>query len=84
MLFEDEFPELAAFIQECYKTPKYMHPNLRNKFYFPPRIKNDRFIPYTLEELASFMYNKTHSSNVGRNDLCPCGSKKKYKKCCLY
>ncbi len=23
-----------------------------------------------------------HSSKVGRNDLCPCGSGKKYKKCC--
>ena len=22
------------------------------------------------------------SSDVGRNDLCPCGSGKKYKKCC--
>ena len=22
------------------------------------------------------------SSKVGRNDLCPCGSGKKYKKCC--
>jgi uncharacterized protein YecA (UPF0149 family) len=21
--------------------------------------------------------------NVGRNDLCPCGSGKKYKKCCM-
>lgn len=21
---------------------------------------------------------------IGRNDLCPCGSGKKYKKCCLY
>ena len=20
---------------------------------------------------------------IGRNDLCPCGSEKKYKKCCL-
>jgi hypothetical protein len=20
---------------------------------------------------------------IGRNELCPCGSKKKYKKCCL-
>lgn len=24
------------------------------------------------------------SSEVGRNDLCPCGSGKKYKKCCLH
>jgi len=25
----------------------------------------------------------TPARNVGRNDLCPCGSGKKYKKCCL-
>ena len=23
------------------------------------------------------------SSKIGRNDLCPCGSGKKYKKCCM-
>ena len=23
------------------------------------------------------------SNKVGRNDLCPCGSGKKYKKCCI-
>jgi preprotein translocase subunit SecA len=23
-----------------------------------------------------------HAANVGRNDPCPCGSGKKYKKCC--
>jgi uncharacterized protein YecA (UPF0149 family) len=23
------------------------------------------------------------SKNIGRNDPCPCGSGKKYKKCCL-
>ena len=23
-----------------------------------------------------------HASNIGRNDLCPCGSGKKYKHCC--
>lgn len=26
--------------------------------------------------------NIAHSAKVGRNDLCPCGSGKKYKKCC--
>lgn len=26
---------------------------------------------------------EVHSSQVGRNDPCPCGSGKKYKKCCL-
>ena len=24
-----------------------------------------------------------HYPNTGRNDLCPCGSGRKYKKCCL-
>ena len=27
--------------------------------------------------------NNRHSKKVGRNELCPCGSGKKYKKCCL-
>lgn len=26
---------------------------------------------------------KLESNNIGRNDLCSCGSGKKYKKCCL-
>jgi len=28
-------------------------------------------------------FRNTHLTNVGRNDPCPCGSGKKYKKCCL-
>jgi len=24
-----------------------------------------------------------NNKKVGRNDICPCGSNKKYKKCCL-
>ena len=32
------------------------------------------------EYRASLMYTKP--DNVGRNDACPCGSGKKYKKCC--
>ena len=27
--------------------------------------------------------NKVNSGKIGRNDLCPCGSGKKYKKCCM-
>jgi len=27
--------------------------------------------------------NRNQYKNIGRNDLCPCGSGKKYKKCCL-
>jgi len=28
-------------------------------------------------------FRNTHLTNVGRNDPCPCGSGKKFKKCCL-
>jgi len=34
----------------------------------------DTFIP-TPEQLKR--------NRIGRNDLCPCGSKKKFKKCCM-
>ena len=32
---------------------------------------------YSIDE-----YNKMKKKKIGRNDLCPCGSGKKYKKCC--
>lgn len=35
---------------------------------------------FHLEPLAPFKYS---SPKVGRNDPCPCGSGKKYKKCCF-
>ncbi len=43
------------------------------------------------EQMMNVVSNKEEShkkegidySNVGRNDLCPCGSGKKYKKCCM-
>jgi uncharacterized protein YecA (UPF0149 family) len=39
-------------------------------------------------QLAQFMPRKPKQmvrehGKIGRNDLCPCGSGKKYKKCCL-
>lgn len=35
-----------------------------------------------LERLNNFNV-KRNNPEVGRNDPCPCGSGKKYKKCCL-
>ena len=38
------------------------------------------------EEAADFYYAEPVSNpfrNVGRNDPCPCGSGKKFKRCCL-
>jgi len=36
-----------------------------------------------VEELLKSSKNYSSRSLVGRNDLCPCGSGKKYKKCCI-
>lgn len=36
-----------------------------------------------LETLQSTGITKVNDINVGRNDPCPCGSGKKYKKCCI-
>lgn len=44
-----------------------------NKYYHE-KIKNIRIAGRTNDYLLT---------NIGRNDTCPCGSGKKYKKCCL-
>jgi hypothetical protein len=42
---------------------------------FSPETNSKKFL--------SVGYEQEHKSKVGRNDPCPCGSGKKYKKCCL-
>ena len=39
-------------------------------------------IDKTLIAWGKTQYLTVHASKTGRNDLCPCGSGKKYKKCC--
>jgi hypothetical protein len=40
--------------------------------------------PEKLANLSTITSAKKKKKKLGRNDLCPCGSGKKYKKCCLY
>lgn len=56
------------------------------KFSFD-KIKSDEmdeFVSYgrELAEKRLAKYRSTHKEKIGRNQLCPCGSGKKYKKCC--
>jgi uncharacterized protein YecA (UPF0149 family) len=37
---------------------------------------------FELEQTDAKVVNLTTRMKVGRNDPCPCGSGKKYKKCC--
>ena len=45
-------------------------------------LHNERLRQSLLREIAVSDGKTVHSAKVGRNDLCPCGSGKKYKKCC--
>ncbi|MDF9409965.1 MAG: hypothetical protein A4E52_01007 [Pelotomaculum sp. PtaB.Bin013] len=38
--------------------------------------------PFKLNQTDSNIYNIRTGAKIGRNDPCPCGSGKKYKKCC--
>ncbi|WP_338134148.1 SEC-C metal-binding domain-containing protein [Brevibacillus laterosporus] len=38
-------------------------------------------VEYAESRIASFK-KQTGANKIGRNDLCPCGSGKKYKRCC--
>jgi preprotein translocase subunit SecA len=35
------------------------------------------------EALTDFSHGTVHHTKIGRNSLCPCGSGKKFKKCCI-
>jgi len=36
------------------------------------------------QEMAEDGFIETKRIKIGRNDICPCGSKKKFKKCCIH
>ena len=47
------------------------------------RLMNVVKDPFTLWNVDELSIISPEYKNIGRNDLCPCGSGKKYKKCCL-
>jgi predicted aspartyl protease len=44
--------------------------------------KGETKIVYRKPSMGEFSYEPAKGGNVGRNDLCPCGSGRKYKHCC--
>jgi uncharacterized protein YchJ len=57
---------------------------------FKPSFKGKRIYPYILPMSPKYVkaikpelhQKKKDERKVGRNDPCPCGSGRKYKKCC--
>ena len=53
-----------------------IHQNIERK-----EVKKEKLL--TNEDKSTTLKKKpTHTKKIGRNDLCPCGSGKKYKQCC--
>ena len=87
------FPQNAeAIIRKILNRPEFI---LEKDFdslmdEFKPSFKGKRIYPYMLPMSHKFIeamrskpdLKKGNGKKVGRNDPCPCGSGKKYKKCC--
>lgn len=84
-LMEQGFPELEEWRQEIREK------NRRKPFHFGGEVRQ---APAPTAPRPAFLANGGFSAQslqtqlladrkVGRNDLCPCGSGKKYKKCCI-
>ena len=63
---ENQLNELVLLITDCYNNTRLWS----NKGYTPAELARLSKMP------------KAKSQKIGRNDPCPCGSGKKYKKCC--
>jgi uncharacterized protein YchJ len=88
-----KYPQNAEFvIRKILDRPEFI---LEKEFdslmdEFKPSFKGKRIYPYILPMSPRFVkamrpelyQNKKDEPKVGRNDPCPCGSGKKYKKCC--
>jgi preprotein translocase subunit SecA len=46
-----------------------------------PTVSGDESVSSQMQQEATRQEPATHGSKVGRNDPCPCGSGKKFKKC---
>jgi hypothetical protein len=87
------FPQNAEFvIRKILDRPEF---GLEKDFdslmeEFKPSFKGKRIYPYILPMSPKYVQamkpelnqKKEYGQKVGRNDPCPCGSGKKYKKCC--
>lgn len=89
---EAKYPNFMKIINKIYETDmtidelleKYKSQHLREKIFSSTTVLYEsktfaNTLGYIEEEESK---PKIDSTNIGRNDPCPCGSGKKYKKCC--
>ena len=86
-----EWQDRESIVQRLFKIYKESGNSEKIEEY---RKKRDEFEHYYLEDMEEEtegdeslddfdeFYEDTEDKKIGRNDTCPCGSGKKYKKCC--
>ena len=72
MRFEEEYPEEAATLMQLCSDKTFREEAQRLEATLPPA---ERIYPNVQATIKT-------ETKVKRNDPCPCGSNKKYKKCC--
>lgn len=93
----EKYPNFLGVLNDLYGTQmaldefleQYKLDYLKNKIYSPTSVLYASksfgdlmgFIP-TEEEIKAKEIQAQNGQTIGRNDPCPCGSGKKYKKCC--
>lgn len=63
-----------------YSEPRMM--KLKERYQAEERMRRTQAARFNEQVLSASAARPTPASKIGRNDPCPCGSGKKYKKCC--
>lgn len=76
-----------SLIDFDYASPQEIIAGSDNGPYFGATLKKEIFFYFhdlkAWELINSYHYSWEKYNGIGRNDPCPCGSNKKYKKCCF-
>ena len=82
IIYDVEIPEMPDIIRKRKEQEKRQKAREKELNELAAKYKRNKE-QGTLEKGAKVVPFKRNSPKVGRNEPCPCGSGKKYKKCCL-
>jgi len=77
---KDAIDNMVELINIENEEARYVASSMMNKF--AKKIRLWRYKGSTTNDIKSNLVSLKENKSVGRNDPCPCGSGKKYKKCC--
>jgi len=77
---KDSVEKMVELINIEHEDAKYVAASMMNKFV--KKIRLWRYKGSTINDIKSNLVSVKENKSIGRNEPCPCGSGKKYKKCC--